>query len=242
MYHPFSIAETMSSAWSILRKNFIPIIVYSVATSFIFGILSLLLGIFFGQENFYIEMLVGLITIFFQSFTTLGLYKLIFTLIDSEFYEFEFSQILPRFTMLINYVAVWFLFATLLVTYKYFVDALDGLVIIQNILIIIGVVALLYALLRCIFFLAFIVDDDSGPIESLKQSIQLTKGYFLKVLGILGIIVLFIGVPAILARFFILAPIFIVFSYPFVNIFLMVAYRKLVYSHKDVDDLDTETV
>jgi hypothetical protein len=33
-----------------------------------------------------------------------------------------------------------------------------------------------------------------------------------------------------------------IFVIPFVNILLVVAYRKLVYSHKDVDDDITETV
>jgi hypothetical protein len=242
MYHPFSIAETLSTAWGILRKNFITIIVYSVVTSFIIGILTLILGIFFSTQNFYIEMLVSLIIVFFNVYTTLGLYKLIFTLIDSEFYEFKISQIFPRFTMLISGVVVWFMFAALLVTYKYIIDAFDKFTAIQDISIIVGVCALLYLTLRCMFFLAFITDDDSGPIESVKQSFELTKGYFLKVLSILGVMILLIAVPAILAKYIIIAPLFIIFSYPFVNIFVMVAYRKLVYSHKDVEDLDSETI
>ena len=61
-------------------------------------------------------------------------------------------------------------------------------------------------------------------------------------LATLGIIILLIAVPAVLSKYILWAPLFIIFSYPFVNIFLMEAYRKLVYSHQDVDDLDTETV
>ncbi|NNU33951.1 hypothetical protein HK413_06925 [Mucilaginibacter sp. S1162] len=33
----------------------------------------------------------------------------------------------------------------------------------------------------------------------------------------------------------------IIFTYPFVNILLAVTYRKLVYSHQDVDDDIAET-
>jgi hypothetical protein len=242
MYHPFSIAETFKAAWNIFKRNFVTIIVYSVVTFIVMAILLLILGIFITTDNWYVGMLVSLITLFFQSYTTLGLYKLIFTLIDSDIYEFEIKQIFPRFTMLISFVIVWLLFATILVSYKFILDHVFPNGIVMDIAIIVGALGLLYISLRGMFAPSFIVDDDSGPLESIKQSFALTKGYFLQVLSTLGIMLIFIAVPAILAKYFIIAPLFIIFSYPLVNIFLMVAYRKLVYSHKDVDDLDSETV
>jgi hypothetical protein len=207
MYHPFSIAETLSTAWGILKSNFVTIIVYSVVTFFILLILGIILGILFTSDNYYIDMLVSLITVIFQAYTTLGLYKLIFTLIDSEFYEFDISQVLPRFTNLISFLPIWFLFITLYVSYKFFIDSLTRFPIVYDISIIGGVLVLLYVILRCMFFLAFIVDDDSGPFESVKQSLALTKGNFLNVFAILAIILLLIGLPAILSRYFILAPV-----------------------------------
>jgi len=242
MYHPFSIVDTSKTAWSIFIKNFVTIIVYSVVTFFIVGILLLLLGIFITSDNWYVGMFVSLLTLFFQSYTTLGLYKLIFTLIDSEIYEFDIRQTFPRFTMLISFVVVWLLFATILVSYKFILDHLFPNGILMDIAIIVGAIGLMYISLRGMFSPSFIVDDDSGPLESIQQSFQLTKGYFLNTVSIFIVIIILVALPAILSKYFLWAPLFIIFSYPFVNIFLMVAYRKLVYSHKDVDDLDTETV
>ena len=91
------------------------------------------------------------------------------------------------------------------------------------------------------FFNTFIVDDHSGPIESLRQSFRLTKGYLLKILLILFIILFLIGLPAQIALYYRLASITLAFTYPFVNIILAVTYRKLVYSHQDVDDNLNET-
>jgi len=242
MYHPFTIASSLNTAWGIFKRNFVTIIVYSVVTTFIVGILTIIFGVFFTSQNFYADMFVSLLIIVFQSYTTLGLYKLIFTLIDSEFYEFHISQIFPRFTMLVSYIVVWLIFAFLVVNYNYLIKALAPFGILQEVAEFMGVVVVLYLMLRSMFFLSFIADEDSGPLESLKQSFVLTKGNFVNVLLILGIVLLLIAVPAILSQYFILAPVFIIFSYPFVNIFLAVAYRKLIYSHKDVDDLDSETV
>jgi len=81
----------------------------------------------------------------------------------------------------------------------------------------------------------FIVDDESGPFESVAQSFQLIKGNFLKyfLLFLLIETLVFIGSITVIG---------IIFVIPFVNILLVVAYRKLVYSHLDVDDDITETV
>ena len=76
------------------------------------------------------------------------------------------------------------------------VEYLEKYPSLDNIIKAVGVVVALYLFLRIMFFNTFIVDDHSGPIESLKQSFQLTKGYLLKVLVILAIILLFIGLPA----------------------------------------------
>ena len=242
MYHPFSIAETLKTAWNIFRRNFITIIVYSVVVFFVIFILGLVLAAIFNSTGYYTDLLVSFIIIVFQAYTTLGLYKLIFTLIDSEFYEFEFSQILPRFTNLVSYLVVEFLFAAIFVAYKLFLDKVVTNEVLNDIFIFLGVIVMLYLVLRVMFFNTFIVDDNSGPFESIKQSVQLTKGYFLKVLSILGVIIVLIAIPAQISQFFPLASLFIIFSYPFVNIILMVTYRKLVYSHQDVDDDVTETI
>lgn len=242
MYHPFSVAETLKTAWNIFKKNFITIIVYSVIVFLILAVLAFVVEFFVPPGSYYLDMLASLIMLFVQAYTTLGLYKLIFTLIDSDLYEFEFSQIVPSVKMILSYLAVAFLFAIVFVTFKLLLENFVTNELLNELLFIAFIIFGLYIILRIMFFNTFIVDDDSGPIESLRQSFQLTKGYLLKVLSILGIIMLLIAVPAQLAQFFPPASLFIIFSYPFVNIVLMITYRKLVYSHQDVDDVIAETL
>jgi hypothetical protein len=242
MYHRFSVADTIRTAWYIFKRNFITIIVYSVVSFILLFLLGLMVELLVSPEAFTGKMFVSFILIFTQAYTTLGLYKLIFTLIDSEYYEFEFKQVLPGFKMIISYLAVAFILAFIITNFAILVEYLENFQMADDIVKTVGVIIALYLFLRIMFFNTFIVDDHSGPIESLKQSFRLTRGYILKVLVILAIILLLIGFPAKAAQYYPLISIAIVFTYPFVNIILAVTYRKLIYSHLDVDDDLTETL
>jgi hypothetical protein len=242
MYHPFSIADTIKTAWYIFKKNFITIIVFSVISFILLFLLGLMVELIVAPEAFAGKMFVSFILVFTQAYTTLGLYKLIFTLIDSEYYEFEFKQVLPDFKMIISYLAVAFILAFIITNFAILVEYMEKYPWANDVIKTVGVIGALYLFLRIMFFNTFIVDDHSGPIESLKQSFRLTKGVVLKVLVILVIILLLIALPAKISQYYPLISVTIVFSYPFVNIILAVTYRKLIYSHQDVDDDLTETI
>ncbi|QHS57012.1 hypothetical protein GWR56_16230 [Mucilaginibacter sp. 14171R-50] len=241
MYHPFSVAETIKSAWIIFRKNFVTIIVYSVVSFLLLGILGVVIGVFYSPEDYWISMIVTFIMVWLQAYTTLGLYKLIFTVIDSEYYDFEFIQVIPKAKMVWSYLAVVFIFAFVITNLGILVDYFDDSPDIQFAIEVVAGIIGLFVALRVMFFNTFIVDDASGPIESIKQSFELTRGNLLKVVVILGIIILLIAVPAKLAQSYGVVILSILFTYPFVNIVLAVTYRKLVYSHQDVDDDIAET-
>ncbi|MEO7214392.1 hypothetical protein [Mucilaginibacter sp.] len=241
MYHPFSVAETVKTAWNIFRKNFITIIVYSVISFFLLAVLGIIIGFIYSPNDFWGSMVVTFILIWLQAYTTLGLYKLIFIVIDSEYYDFEFIQVIPKARMVWSYLAVVFIFAFLVTNLGILIDYLENNVVAEFLVEAVAVICGLYFALRIMFFNTFIVDDLSGPIESLKQSFNLTKGYLLKVLLILGIIIVLIAIPAKIAQSYPLISIAILFTYPFVNIILAVTYRKLIYSHQDVDDDVAET-
>ena len=241
MYHPFSVAETTKTAWNIFKNNFITIIVYSAISFLILSVLAVLTQFLISPEEFAGKMIVSFILIFVQAYTTLGLYKLIFTVIDSEYYEFEISQVLPAFKMIVSYLVVVFLIAFLITNFHFIIIRLDNYPNIETAANIFGTVIGLYLALRIMFFNTFIVDDHSGAIESLRQSFELTRGYFLKVLTMLIIILLLIALPAIISQYYPFVSIAIIFTYPFVNIILAVTYRKLIYSHQDVDDDIAET-
>lgn len=241
MYHPFSVPDTIKTSWYIFKRNFITIIVYSVISFILLSLLGLMVELLISPQAFAGTMLVSFILILTQAYTTLGLYKLIFTLIDSEYYEFEFKQVIPGFKMIISYLAVAFILAFIITNFAILVEYLEKFDWADDIIKTIGVIVALYLFLRIMFFNTFIVDDHSGPIESLKQSFKLTKGYILKVLVILAIILLLIGLPAKVSQYYPLVSVAIVFTYPFVNIILAVTYRKLIYSHQDVDEIPVET-
>jgi membrane-anchored glycerophosphoryl diester phosphodiesterase (GDPDase) len=118
---------------------------------------------------------------------------------------------------------------------------LDDYPNLQDLLEELAVIVALFISIRIMFFITFIVDDQSGGFESLSQSFKLTKGYFFKVFTMLLIILLLIALPAKLAQYYPIISIAIIFTYPFVNIILAVTYRKLIYSHQDIDDDIAET-
>ncbi|WDF57096.1 hypothetical protein [Mucilaginibacter sp. KACC 22063] len=246
MYHPFSVPETIKTSWDIFRKNVVTIMVYSTIAVFIIFLVGSFYQFADPQDDFTLAFVTAVIIMLIQGYTTLGLYKLIFTLIDSEFYEFEFTQIIPKIRMVLSYLSISIMFAIIVTTFKMFV--LDGLLakypLATNIVETIELFVILYFALRCMFCICFIVDDDSGPIESLQQSFFVTKNNILKILLLLAITLLLIALPIIIANFFKLSifGVGLILTYPFVNIILIVAYRKLVYSHLDIDDDVSETV
>jgi ABC-type multidrug transport system fused ATPase/permease subunit len=207
--------------------------------------MGIVIGILIPSEDFYPKMIASFIWVFIQTYTTLGLYKLIFTLIDSEYYEFEIKQVLPHISMILSYLTVIFLIGFFVATYRIFIlDKLTKNSISYQIADYIGVIIGLYVAFRIMFFNTFIVDDRSGPIESLKQSIALTRDYTSKVLLLIVLILIMI---ILLVFLWLISPIvavilFFLFAYPIVNIILIVTYRKLVYSHQDVDDDVAETL
>lgn len=237
MYHPFSIAETIKAAWNIIKKNFVTIIIYSAIAVVALGVIQLGYFIFNSTSDFTVQVILFFLLLIMQGYTTLGLYKLIFTLIDSEFYEFEFSQIVPSLRMVLSYITISLIFAVIVTTYNVFVidTWLKNYPVEQRIANIAGALILMYLALRYMFCVCFIVDDDSGPFESLGQSLYITKGNLTKI-----ILILLISI-ALIALGFIALFIGIIITYPLVNIILVVTYRKLVYSHQDIDDDIAET-
>lgn len=242
MYHEFSVAETIKSSWHIFKKNFVTIIVFSVIAFILLAVIELVVFYFTSIEDFWTGIFLEAVLLFAQSYTTLGLYKLFFTLIDSEYYEFELRQVLPHVRMIVSYVTVVLIFASISVAFSILLERIGDFPILHDVIEVVGVIVALYLILRIMFFITYIVDDRSGPIESLKQSFSLTWGYMLKILSILGIIILLIAIPAMLTYYSPLISLVIMFTYPFVNIILAVTYRKLVYSHQDVDDDVSETI
>jgi uncharacterized membrane protein len=169
------------------------------------------------------------------SFIFLGFIKLVFQLIDREYYDFDFADIVPKAKMLFSYLLLLIIVSTLSFVLTRTIAQLEkGLA--QSIL---GIVVWAFFQFFFLFYFpicaCFIVDDSSGPFESIGQSFQLIRGNFLKYFFLFVIIEAMVFVSSILYG------IGLLFVVPFVNIILVVAYRKLVYSHQDVEDEPAET-
>jgi membrane-anchored glycerophosphoryl diester phosphodiesterase (GDPDase) len=256
MYHTFSVAETIKTAWNILKKNFAPLVVYSVISLFIYEFVEFLKAFVLLEDDVLTKFVFIFVQLIVQCFIGLSFYKLILTLMDRQYYEFEFKDILPSFKMVFNFVIIGLMTGILVAILVFFYVVAERNIGNEVIFEIIELILIMYISLRSIFCICFIVDDDSSPIESLKQSFEITKDNFFKTLGVFAIIISIL----ILA----LIPVFLVISltgldekggfvfrlafycwfiltFPFIQVIIMVTYRKLVYSHQDVDDDLSET-
>jgi hypothetical protein len=259
MYHPFSISQTIATAWAVLKKNYMTLAVYSIASLVIYEMVDFFNDFIFVDDNRFTQLGLILFQMVIQAYLALSFYKLILTLIDREFYEFSFRDTLPSFRMTFNFVLIALLYGVLIAIFLFIDLVIERSVGISVIVEIPELLIILYLLARSIFCVCFIVDDNSKPLESLKQSFEITKHNFLKTLSIFAII---IGVMIlVLIPVIVLINIFgldrpeygfifklafycwFLLTFPFVQVLIMVTYRRLVYSSMDVDDDDvTETV
>jgi uncharacterized membrane protein len=232
MYHPFSVSDTIKTAWYLIKKNFAVVSLYALLGFALIAIVGVLTHFAPGNLATSIGVIILLIIV---SLIFLGFIKLIFQIIDREYYDFEFKDIIPKFKMLYSYLFLLIIVSTLSVLLTNAIEELnEGLT--QNIL---GIIVWAFFQFFFLFYFpicaCFIVDDSSGPFESVIQSFKLIRGNFIKYLLLFVIIeaMVFIGSAIIIG---------ILLVIPLVNIILVVAYRKLIYSHQDVDDNLNETL
>src|SRR3569833_280356 len=232
MYHPFSVPDTLKTAWYLLRKNFSVISIYSIIGFVTIGIMGF--AFYFILDNDIEASIAIVVLLIVVSFIFLGYIKLIFQLIDREYYDFDFGDIVPRLKMMYSYLLLLIIVSTLSVFITHAIESLEkGFT--QSVL---GIVVWAFFQFFFLFYFpicaCFIVDDSSGPFESVIQSLKLIRGNFIKyfLLFLLIEAMVFLGTATVIGMVFVI---------PFVNIILVVAYRKLVYSHQDVDDDLAET-
>ncbi len=263
MYHPFSIADTIKTAWNVIKKNYISLIVYTIAT-FLCNIAIKFLSDNLTSDNLYTSFAFRLVIMLIEAYLTLAFYKLLLTLIDREYYEFSFSDIWPSFRMAINAVAIGVILIFLIGTILFLISRLPldpetYMWLFKNFIFPLEIAAVIYFGIRFIFCLCFVVDDDSGPIESLRQSWQITRNNFFKLIALVLIVILFVA-AALLVIDLLITPlmktnsglgdylidlasiIWFAIAFPVVQVMIIATYRKLVYSHKDVDDDVSETL
>jgi len=232
MYHEFSVIETIKTSWHVLKKNFATIAIFSLLA---FVIVFVLGFVIYNIITDSLLVSIGITLLFvIISFLFLSFIKLIFRLMDKEYYDFEFKEIIPGVKMLFSYLILLIIVSALSVFLTHLIEELNNELAQSLLGICVGIFFEFFFLFILPICACFIVDDSSGPFESVIQSYHLIKGNFFKYF----IVFILVEVLFFVASLTLIGVIFVI---PFVNIILVVAYRKLVYSHQDVEDDIAET-
>ena len=232
MYHEFSVIETIKTSWHVLKRNFETIAIFSLLA---FVIVFVLGFVIYNIITDSLLVSIGITLLFvIISFLFLSFIKLIFRLMDKEYYDFEFKEIIPGVKMLFSYLILLIIVSALSVFLTHLIEELNNELAQSLLGICVGIFFEFFFLFILPICACFIVDDSSGPFESVIQSYHLIKGNFFKYF----IVFILVEVLFFVASLTLIGVIFVI---PFVNIILVVAYRKLVYSHQDVEDDIAET-
>lgn len=182
MESKFMISEVFRTSWKCTKSQ-----IWVLAGLFIgYIIISMIMSLFAmpAQNSIAGQIIVNLITVIFSCLFMLGYFKNIFQALDDE--EPQFSAYGQQSRKILTY-----LIASLL--YGIVVGLGTVLLIVPGI----------YLGLRLQFFMAFIVEEDTGIIESLKRSWEITEGQVMQLflltlcmIGVylLGFILLIVGI------------------------------------------------
>jgi membrane-anchored glycerophosphoryl diester phosphodiesterase (GDPDase) len=235
----FSLREILADAWVLAKKNFW-IITGFTAIQFIIILMAVSLTRIFGQKGVVAliqNVLVGLIDAFF----TVAIYQVFFKLIDEDG-DPEFPDFLPSVVKALNFLVVKLLsglfvvFIIASVAAVYFFNSphinTSDLVSWKNTpLLMCILVPVAYVSIRMSFVVCFIVDQDSGVIEAIRQSWVITKGHFWFLL-LLFVVVLGINMLGAMAFF-----VGLLFTVPLSSLIMIIAYRQMVNSYADEEEI-----
>lgn len=194
MNSTFTIKETVLEAWEAVKANIWVLVGLYVGYIIISYTLSFLLA--------KIALLSLILSFILTGLFSLGYLRNIFQALDGE--EPQFSAYGQESRKLGKYLAASILFSVIVVI-GFIVFIIPGI----------------YLALRLQFFLAFIIDEDCGIIESLKRSWEMTKDQVLP-LFILCLVMLVIGIIGTL-----LLGIGVFVAIPIIYAMYLIVYRKL---------------
>lgn len=254
----FAVNDVIRKAWSIMTKHY-----FSIATlcflMFITASASSLMAFFIKDVSRVLSFFMVIIFTMLYFTLNLSLFKYIFHLIDNEDEDVTIVGTLPTRQQIIRFLiaTLYFIGCILFIGLILFpvLYVLDPVlrylvqigwvesfqatgVIITQIAVGIGILALFITWLRISFFPFFIIDKNVAPFESIKLSLAITKGNFTKILLLLlvlggGYLIYllfnFLHWPFVAFVVNILSSFIIV---PLSSVALTVAYRKIASEYK----------
>jgi hypothetical protein len=243
MNNPFSVNEVIADAWAIAKKNIWIVLGFTAIYFVIMFVITSILGILLGESTTSMALLQNVLINLADAFISVAMYQVFFKLIDDDGAP-EFPDFVPNLMKAFNFVLVKLivgLVAVILIAIiaaLYFVNTPEIDIDPENpfswnLAPVFALIAipLVYFTIRLCFSLCFIVDQESGATESISQSWTLTAGNFWFLLWLFAII-LGINILGALALF-----VGLFFTFPFSILMIIIAYRHMVNSYTDEEDV-----
>ena len=243
MNKPFSVNEVLADAWMIAKKNIWIVLGFTAIYFVTMFVITSALGILVGEATASMALLQNVLINLADAFISVAIYQVFFKLIDDDG-DPEFPDFIPNLMKAFNFVLVKLiiglvavvLIAVIAALYflnspKIEIDPADPFSMDLVPVFILIAIPLIYFTIRLCFSLCFIVDQESGATESISQSWTLTKGNFWFLL-LLFAIILGINILGALALF-----VGLFFTFPFSILMIIIAYRHMVNSYTDEEDV-----
>ncbi|MEY3678485.1 MAG: hypothetical protein RI924_626 [Bacteroidota bacterium] len=241
MDKPFSVNETIATAWEVAKKNIWIVMGFTAVQFVIMFIFSSILAVFFGERSAAGTLLQNIIIQLADAFIAVAMYQVFFKLIDDEV-DIEFPDFVPNVMRALNFLLVKLIMGVIAVL---IISAIAAVYFYNTpiskpsetfswemlpILILIAI-PIFYMSIRLFFVLCFIVDQESGATESISQSWTLTSGHFWSLVW-LFLLILGINILGALAFF-----VGLLFTIPFSSLILMIAYRQMVNQYTEEEEI-----
>ena len=235
-----SVSTILSDAWELAKRNIWILLGFTVVQFFFILIITTVLNAVLSETGTSV-LIQNVLLSLFDAFFTVAFYQVFFKLIDDDDHP-EFPDFVPNLVKAVNFLIVKLIIGLILVA----IIALISTIYFINTpeidtskpfswellpVFILIFIPIIFLTIRLCFVVCFIVDQESSSSEAISQSWTLTKGHFwfisvlfLVMLGlnILGAMALFIG---------------LLFTVPFSSIILIIAYRHLVNSYTDEEEI-----
>lgn len=235
-----SVSAVLSDAWELAKRNIWILLGFTAVQFFFILFITTVLNAVLNETATSVLVQNVLLSLF-DAFFTVAFYQVFFKLIDDDDHP-EFPDFVPNLVKAVNFLIVKLIIGLILVAIIAFISTIYFINTpeidtsqpfsweLLPVFILIAIPIIFFTIRLC-FVVCFIVDQESGSSESISQSWTLTKGHFwfisllfLVMLGlnILGAMALFIG---------------LLFTVPFSSLILIIAYRHLVNSYTDEEEI-----
>ncbi len=245
----FVVNDVINDAWEVLKKRYFAIAGLCFLL-FLTSAASGVLGSSFNDVNIALSifMLFLFITLFFG--IQLTLFKHIFQILDKENNAVSLKESIPSpremayFFAAMLLVVIISLFSYLLISVLILplIYANISISILVNIAFGLAFVFIFIMVLRLAFFPFFIIDKGENPLKSLRMSLAITKGNFMKLLMILAFFAMlnllylyfsYRGLPVISIGLSLINSFVVI---PLSSVSIAIAYRKMMQDYHGSED------